>query len=117
MSQLLTVRKPKLAEKGNASATGLPVLPLFFIYKIEGTNYTFENKAVTVSTIDKKYQEIIDQRVAYQYEFDVPGDLEGFTCSFATGVVKDGFLSGDSVEKTRPKPGLRPDALARRPLH
>ena len=100
-------KETKLAEKVTLR-DGLPVLPLFFIYKIEGTNYTFENKAVTVSTIDKKYQEIIDQRVAYQYEFDVPGDLEGFTCSFATGVVKDGFLSGDSVERPGQSPAYDP---------
>ena len=86
----------------------LPVVPLFMLYKLDETNYTFENKAVTVSTLDKKYQDIVDQRVAYQYEFDVPGDLEGFTCSFATGVVKEGFLSGDSVERPGQSPAYDP---------
>ena len=104
---LVDGKETKLAEKVTLR-DGLPVLPLFFIYKIEGTNYTFENKAVTVSTLDKKYQDIIDQRVAYQYEFNVPGDLEGFTCSFATGIVKDGFLSGDAVERPGQNPAYDP---------
>ena len=104
---LVDGKETKLAEKVTLR-DGLPVLPLFFIYKIEETNYTFENKAVTVSTLDKKYQDIVDQRVAYQYEFNVPGDLEGFTCSFATGVVKDGFLSGDSVERPGQSPAYDP---------
>ena len=104
---LVDGKETKLAEKVTLR-DGLPVLPLFFIYKIEETNYTFENKAVTVSTLDKKYQDIVDQRVAYQYEFDVPGDLEGFTCSFATGIVKEGFLSGDSVERPDQSPAYDP---------
>jgi len=53
---LVDGKETKLAEKVTLR-DGLPVLPLFFIYKIEGINYTFENKAVTVSTLDKKYQE------------------------------------------------------------
>ena len=95
---LVDGKETKLAEKVTLR-DGLPVLPLFFIYKIEGTNYTFENKAVTVSTLDKKYQDIVDQRVAYQYEFDVPGDLEGFVGYTTTAYVQNGFLSGDAVER------------------
>lgn len=74
---LLTARNKSLPEKVTLR-DGLPVLPLFFLYKIEGIDYTFENKAVTVSTLDKKYQEIIKNRVPYEFEFDVPGDTEGF---------------------------------------
>ena len=83
---------------------GLPVLPLFFLYKIEGIDYTFENKAVTVSTLDKKYQEIIKNRVPYEFEFDVPGDTDGFAPESMSGIVQGGFLSGDALERSGQSP-------------
>ena len=78
---------------------GLPVIPLFMLYKLDETNYTFENNTLTVSSLDKKFEEIAKDRVAYQYEFEVPGDLEGFVGYTTTAYVQNGFLSGDAVER------------------
>ena len=77
----------------------LPVVPLFMLYKLDETNYTFENNTLTASSLDKKFEEIAQDRVAYQYEFEVPGDLDGFVGYTTTAYVQNGFLSGDAVER------------------
>lgn len=100
-------KETKLAKKIELR-DGLPVLPLFFIYDIAETNYKFENNTVTVSSAGGKYQEIVDNRVAYSYEFEVPGDMEGFTPSFMTAVVVDGVMKGSSTERADQKPAYDP---------
>ena len=89
---------------------GLPVLPLKFLYDLAGIKYTVENKAITVTTLDEKYQQIIDDRVnnPYQYEFEVPGDLEGFKPSFLTATVQNGVLKGSAVERVGQSPAYDP---------
>ena len=77
----------------------LPVVPLFMLYKLDETNYTFENNTLTASSLDKKFEEIAKDRVAYQYEFKVPGNLDGFVSYTTTAYVQNGFLSGDAVER------------------
>ena len=83
---------------------GLPVIPLFFIYDIEGTNYEVDGKKVTVRMTDAKYNEIIENRVAYQYEFEVPGDIEGLKPAFCTISVVNGKLSGDATAREDQSP-------------
>ncbi len=87
---------------------GLPVLPLFWLYKISEIPYEYKDKTVTVNTIDEKYEEVINNRVAYQYEFDVPGDIEGFKPGYVTIAVKDGFLVGTAVERAGQNPPYDP---------
>jgi len=89
---------------------GLPVLPLFFLYDLAEMDYKYEDKAITVSTLDEKYQQIIDDRVnhPYQYEFEVPGDLEGFTPGFLTATVQNGVLKGSAIERVGQTPAYDP---------
>ena len=83
---------------------GLPVLPLFFLYDIAELTYTYEGKAIVVSSISEEYQEIIENRVAYQYEFEVPGDMEGFSPAFSTLVINNGTLSGMAIARPNETP-------------
>lgn len=100
-------KETKLAEKVELR-DGLPVLPYYFLLKLEGVIYKKEDKVLNVTTMDAKYQEVLENRVAYQYEFEIPGDLEGFSPSFATAVVKNGFLAGDSVARPNQSPVYDP---------
>jgi len=82
---------------------GLPELPMFFIYDKAEMIYKVEGNSVTVSTASKEYEDIVLNRVAYAYEFDVPGDLEGLHPSGTAANVKDGVLTGDAIERTNPQ--------------
>ncbi len=104
---LVDGKETKLAEKV-VLRDGLPILPLYFLYDLDGIKHTKDGKTITVTTMDEKYQEALDARVAYQYEFDIPGDLEGFKASFATAVVKDSCLSGDAVARPDQSPVYDP---------
>ena len=104
---LVDGKETKLAEKVTLR-DGLPVLPLYFLYDIAEITYKLEGKALTASSIDPEYQEIIENRVAYQYEFDVPGDLEGLKPGSATVIVNNGFLSGMAIERPSETPKYDP---------
>ncbi len=97
----------KLA-KPVAMRDGLPIVPIKFLYDIAEITYSIEDKILTASTLDPKYQAIIDARIPYSYEFEVPGDLEGFTPSFMTGVVQNGVLKGSAIERTGQNPVYDP---------
>ncbi len=83
---------------------GMPVLPLKFLYDSLGIAYTVDGKKINVtlnkSDFDKKRDEIIANRVAGEYEFEIPGDSEGFRCGNTTMFIRDGALCGTSLKNS-----------------
>ena len=78
---------------------GLPVLPLFFIYDIAGIEYIYENKQITVYVSGKQYIDEINNRVPFEYEFNIPGDNEGFSAADATMAIYDGFMQCEALKR------------------
>ena len=85
---------------------GLPMLPYkWFLNKIGFTNYSVEGKSIKVSTIDAKYNDVINSRVENQWEFNVPGDFEGWSPSFMTSeITEDGIFFGTALERENQNP-------------
>ena len=87
---------------------GLPVLPLFFIYDISECSYKFEDNTVTASMVSKEYEEIVLNRVAHEFEFLVPGDMEGLRPGSATAIIENGALKGEAIERPNQNPKFDP---------
>ena len=95
-------KETKLAE-AVVLKDGIPVLPLYFLYDSLGIKYTVEDKTVTaflyMTEFDKEYEDIIKNRVPFEYEFEIMGDTEGFGCGNTSMVVMDGVLKGTAIQK------------------
>ena len=93
---------------------GLVVLPLYFIYDNSGTKYKLDGKDLIVHLRGDNYQEILESRVPHEFEFDIPGDFEGWTIGGGgTGSVNGGVLTSTSVfNGTRYDPTLTLKSLA-----
>ncbi|MGN1121063.1 MAG: stalk domain-containing protein, partial [Eubacteriales bacterium] len=93
----------KLAE-AVSTKDGIPVLPLYFLYDSLGIKYTLEGRKVSailfMTKFDEKFEEIIQNRVPYEYEFEILGDTEGFGCGNTTMFVMDGVLKGTALKKS-----------------
>ncbi len=76
---------------------GLPMLPLTFIYENAGIEYDINGKRFDAYGISKERYELIRQRKPFEFEFDVPGDAEGFTASGMTMAVYGGRIHGTAV--------------------
>ena len=80
----------KSLKKAFTVEDGLAVLPITFIYDLAGYDYTVDGNKIKVNVRAKDLQNVIDTRVENEYEFNVPGDLEGFGIFCASGGVADG---------------------------
>ena len=87
---------------------GLPVLPLYFLYNIAGIEYEVNGKNVQAYVSGKEYMDIINSRVPYEYEFEIPGDNEGFSAADGTLVVYGGFFSGEALKRDSQNPPYDP---------
>lgn len=100
---LVNGKETPLAEQV-ALVDGIPELPLTFIYDAFGITYKREGNDISVklslSEADARIEEIRAHRVPYEYEFEIPGDLEGFGLSNAIGSVTDGVIRGSATKKS-----------------
>ena len=87
---------------------GLPVLPLYFLYDLAGIRYSKEGNVLTVTQISDEQLEILDSRVAHEFEFNIPGDIEGLAPYSATAIINGGFLSGMAIERPNENPKYDP---------
>ena len=85
---------------------GLPMIPYkWFLNKIGITNVTIDGKTIKVSTVDSKYNDIINSRVDNQWEFNIPGDFEGWSPAFMTSeITEDGIFIGTALERENQNP-------------
>ncbi len=69
---------------------GLVMIPIMFIYDKAEYDYSFDGNNVKVNVRGVDVEEILSQRKPYEYEFNVPGDNEGWRVSGASGGAIDG---------------------------
>jgi hypothetical protein len=85
----------------------LPMVPINLICSVNGYSYSLVNsgssRIITIGTPAQAYynelNQIIANRVAGQWEFSVPGDTEGWTSSFMSLNVSDGYMRCQSVSQ------------------
>ena len=70
----------------------VPVLPMKFILDNAKIKYTFDGKEFYIDIRGKDFSKIAEQRTPGEYEFDVPGDSEGWVPSNVTATVAGGNL-------------------------
>lgn len=58
---------------------GLPMLPLKFLCGQMGIGYAREGKRIELDVRGVNYAEILEARKNYEWEFNIPGDTEGWT--------------------------------------
>jgi len=82
---------------------GLPVIPLLFLYDATGVVCDREDKLIKAYVVlgddSEKFLSIMRNRVPYQYEFELDGDIEGFSSYGCEITVADGMLKGVAVPK------------------
>ncbi len=84
---------------------GLPIIPLCFLYDSLGIDYTLDGKLLSVTLYkseaekleEEKYNKILEARVPYEYEFEIPGDTEGWKGTNTSVYVQNGILRGSSI--------------------
>jgi len=69
---------------------GLPYLPMKFVYDNADIDYISVTDGFKVTVRGTSVTDEIDKRVEYEYEFNVPGDNEGWHISSANGMVING---------------------------
>lgn len=75
---------------------GLPMIPIAMLCKDVGFECTVsEDNVATIITPQKAYFDEIANRPELQWEFELPGDTEGWTSSNMSMIVTDGFLRLD----------------------
>ena len=97
----------------------IPVLPLKFVYDNLGIKYTYDaTNGIKTDIRDVDFSAILDSRKSHQYDFDVAGDLEGWSFGKATGFVLDGAAvvvpleqSGGKFDPIFSTTKLRPEVL------
>lgn len=89
---------------------GLPMIPYkWFLDKLGITRFSTDGNKLTVKSFDAKYDDIIANRVDYQWEFNVPGDTEGWNPSFMNAdVTEDGVLVGTAIARENKTPVYDP---------
>ena len=95
---LVNGKAEKLAEPLKTK-DGIPEVPLFWLYKATDTTYTVEGRTIEAFTADDKYIEVLKNRKAGEWEFNIPGDPEGFTAADGTIDVMDGLFKGESIRR------------------
>ncbi len=78
---------------------GLVTVPVKLICDTFGYEYTIDGDVMKVSVRNINYDETLESRVPFSYEFDIPGDTEGWTTSASKGNVVNGVftLTADPV--------------------
>ena len=79
---------------------GLPMLPAEVLADALGFEIKEQDGQWNLVTHQYGQFEIAAQRVAYEYEFTVPGDTEGWTFGNSTGTVLDGAIIGSAVKQS-----------------
>lgn len=81
--------------------TGLPMIPLKRLCEAVGYEYS-ENEvgdAVIVTPEKKYYDDLEASRVPGQWEFNTPGDTEGWSSTYMNLMTDDGYMSCDSLSQ------------------
>ena len=97
----------------------IPVLPIKFLYDNLGIKYTYDTTyGIKTDIRGVDFSVILNSRKSHQYDFDVAGDLEGWSFGKATGYVLDGTAVIVPVEQSGGKfdpifsiTKLRPEVL------
>jgi len=76
---------------------GLVVIPVKFIYDKAGYNYKVEEGKVIAEVRGNGIHDALTNRVENEFEFNVPGDQEGWAFGAAYGGVSDGYAYFDAV--------------------
>ena len=73
---------------------GLPVFHIKKLCDLIGYKYTMEGKVVSVKAATDEEYEIISNRVENQWEFDIPGETEGWRTQNSAQAIVDGYYVG-----------------------
>ena len=76
---------------------GLPVMPLKFLYKNAGIEYSESGKRIDAYAISKERFDIVSARKPFEFEFEIPADSEGFKPAGMTMAVYGGRLHGTAL--------------------
>ncbi|MBQ8758478.1 MAG: hypothetical protein IJZ20_02175, partial [Clostridia bacterium] len=87
---------------------GLVRVPLYFIYDNSGIEYKKTDDGVEVIVRGEAVKDAVSSRVENQWEFNVPGDSEGWTISCASGGVSGGNIFFTSTNVTSTSSGYDP---------
>lgn len=81
---------------------GIPMIPIHFLVKTFGfTTKTYQKDGMNyfdVITLDEKTYNELNNRVENQWEFNIPGDSEGWTIASATATVTEGNFYGNDTD-------------------
>ena len=81
---------------------GLPELPLIYLLDALGITYENGDKRIDAYVFTdgntEKYIEILKNRVPGKWEFEIPGDYEGFSVTNMTSAVENGVLKGTTKD-------------------
>jgi len=89
--------KEEKLKKAFSVDDGLCVLPIKFIYDKAGYDYKVDGQNVKVNVRAEDLQAALDSRVVNEFEFNVPGDIEGWTLGCASGGVANGAVTFTST--------------------
>ena len=84
------------------TSDGLPMIPMKRLCEAVGYEYS-ENETgdAVVATPEKKYYDDLEaSRIPGQWEFNTPGDTEGWSSGFMNLMVDDGYMSCDSLTQS-----------------
>ena len=70
----------------------MPVLPMKFLLDNAGHKYTLDDDNISITVRDFNFEDAYAKRDAFQYEFDIPGDSEGWGVGHGTYTVDGGNL-------------------------
>ncbi len=102
---LVNGKEQKLA-KPLELCDGLPMMPYTWLMKTIGNNsFKADGKNLSISLVDPKYYDALKSRVANEWEFNIPGDIEGWTPgSMSYEVTEDGTLLGTAIKREENPP-------------
>ena len=77
---------------------GLPMIPIEKLCKDVGYEYSLNDKnEITIFTAQKEYFEMIANRTPGEWEFDTPGDTEGWSSTHFRLFAADGIMSAAAI--------------------
>ncbi len=88
----------------------MPVLPLQFIYDNAGIEYK-NGDIIEANIRGINVTDILDSRKPYEYEFAVPGDMEGWALNNLDGIVSDGVLAAYAKPSNSSSTGYDPGII------
>lgn len=89
----------KKLEKPFYTFDHMPVIPMRFILDNAGIEYQIDGSVLKIKMRGIDISEIKNSRIPFQYEFNIPGDMEGWTLNNVSGGV-----DGNGVLSTTAKP-------------